>query len=88
MLLWSLTLLSNDLCPTVNWTNGLGSLVTFLPDCRRRKNRFLQTRESDGEQNYKCILEVKSQESILKQKRCTYKDLALDLASFSCYVKS
>lgn len=70
----SLTLLSNDLCPTVNWTNGLGSLVTFLPDCRRRKNRFLQTRNSDGEQNCDSILEVKSQESIFKQKRCIDQD--------------
>lgn len=32
-----LTLLSSDLCPTVNWTKGLGSLVTFLPDCTRRR---------------------------------------------------
>lgn len=31
-----LTLLFLGLCPTVNWTNGLGLLVTFLPDCRRR----------------------------------------------------
>lgn len=44
-----LTLLSKDLCPTVNWTNGLGSLVTFLPDCRRRrKKKVLQTRKSHG----------------------------------------
>lgn len=28
------TLLSKDLCPTVNWTNGLGTLLTFLPDWR------------------------------------------------------
>lgn len=39
----SLTLLSKDLCPTVNWTKGLGSLVTFSPDCRAKKKKKLKT---------------------------------------------
>ena len=30
------TLLSHVLWPTVNWTNGLGSLLTFLPDCEEQ----------------------------------------------------
>lgn len=38
-------MLSWDLCPTLNWTNGLGSLVTFLPDYRTTTQQVLQTEE-------------------------------------------
>lgn len=43
------TLLFLGLCPTLNWTNGLGLLVTFLPDCRRRGGFTILARKCQGD---------------------------------------
>lgn len=44
-----LTLLSKVLCPTVNWTYGLGSLLLFLPDCGRIRENGIRCRLGDAQ---------------------------------------
>lgn len=67
------TLLSKDLCPTVNWTNGLGTLVTFLPDWRIYKCLLTSLPHSNTYQYTISNLTAHTKAKINKQTMCHFK---------------